>query len=178
MFPSIKTFVLLNEEAAKRYIQTSLKHEYASEIGTDLNAVLPKLSPLNPEYLTKKQRVFRKIAAFVEKFKGVGGKVLPPEIRRPDCRLRIARTRHHRPPRRLQKLQPHRKRSRTHRSGYVERYSLANFKYCKISPKDHPQKRGKIRNPIVNIPHNKYNIFLCESRCRFGFFYLSGSFIF
>ena len=66
----------LNEEAAKRYIQTSLKHEYASEIGTDLNAVLPKLSPLNPEYLTKKQRVFRKIAAFVEKFKGVGGTIL------------------------------------------------------------------------------------------------------
>ena len=65
----------LNAEAAKRYIQTSLKHEYASEIGTDLNAVLPKLSPLNPEYLTKKQRVFRKIAAFVEKFKGVGGTI-------------------------------------------------------------------------------------------------------
>jgi len=64
-----------NAEAAKRYIQTSLKHEYASEIGTDLNAVLPKLSPLNPEYLTKKQRVFRKIAAFVEKFKGVGGTI-------------------------------------------------------------------------------------------------------
>ena len=75
MFPSIKTFVLLNEEAAKRYIQTSLKHEYASEIGTDLNAILPKLGPLNPEYLTKKQRVFRKIAAFVEKYKGVGGTI-------------------------------------------------------------------------------------------------------
>ena len=65
----------LNAEAAKRYIQTSLKHEYASEIGTDLNAVLPKLSPLNPEYLTKKQKVFQKIAAFVEKFKGVGGTI-------------------------------------------------------------------------------------------------------
>ena len=65
----------LNEEAAKRYIQTSLKHEYASEIGIDLNAVLPKLSPLNPDYLTKKQRVFRKIAAFVEKFKGVSGTI-------------------------------------------------------------------------------------------------------
>ena len=65
----------LNAEAAKRYIQTSLKHEYASEIGTDLNAVLPKLSPLNPEYLTKKQKVFQKIVAFVEKFKGVGGTI-------------------------------------------------------------------------------------------------------
>ncbi|WP_366881107.1 hypothetical protein, partial [Halothiobacillus sp.] len=30
-------------------------------------------SPLNPQYLTKKQSVFQKIAAFVEKYKGVGG---------------------------------------------------------------------------------------------------------
>ena len=65
----------LNEEAAKRYITASLKREYASENGTELNEVLPKLSPLNPEYLTKKQSVFQKISAFVEKFKGVGGKV-------------------------------------------------------------------------------------------------------
>ncbi len=34
-----------------------------------------KVSPLNPQYLTKKQTVFQKIAAFVEKFKGVGGQV-------------------------------------------------------------------------------------------------------
>lgn len=63
----------LNEEAAKRYIQTSLKHEYASDNGTDLNAILPKMSPLNPQYLTKKQSVFQRISAFIEKFKGVGG---------------------------------------------------------------------------------------------------------
>lgn len=63
----------LNVEAAKRYILTSLKREYASENGTELNAVLPKMSPLNPNYLTKKQSVFQKISAFVEKFKGVGG---------------------------------------------------------------------------------------------------------
>jgi type I restriction enzyme R subunit len=63
----------LNEEAAKRYITTSLKREYASENGTELNAILPKMSPLNPQYLTKKQSAFQKIAAFVEKFKGVGG---------------------------------------------------------------------------------------------------------
>ncbi|GAA4648788.1 type I restriction endonuclease subunit R [Kistimonas scapharcae] len=65
----------LNNEAAKRYITNSLKREYASENGTELNAILPKMSPLNPQYLTKKQSVFQKIAAFVEKFKGVGGKV-------------------------------------------------------------------------------------------------------
>jgi type I restriction enzyme R subunit len=65
----------LNEEAAKRYILTSLKREYASDAGTELNAILPKMSPLNPQYLTKKQSVFQKIAAFVEKFKGVGGQV-------------------------------------------------------------------------------------------------------
>lgn len=65
----------LNEEAAKRYIQNSLKREYASENGTELNEILPKMSPLNPQYLTKKQSVFQKIAAFVDKFKGVGGRV-------------------------------------------------------------------------------------------------------
>ena len=63
----------LNEEAAKRYIQLSLKREYASENGTDLNSILPKMSPLNPQYRTKKQTVFRKISGFVEKYKGVGG---------------------------------------------------------------------------------------------------------
>jgi len=65
----------LNENAAKRYIATSLKREFASDNGTELNAVLPKMSPLNPQYLPKKQSVFQKIAAFVEKFKGVGGEV-------------------------------------------------------------------------------------------------------
>jgi len=65
----------LNTEEARRYIATSLKREYASDAGTELNAILPKMSPLNPQYLTKKQSVFQKIAAFVEKFKGVGGKV-------------------------------------------------------------------------------------------------------
>ena len=65
----------LNAEAARRYITTSLKREFASDNGTELNAILPKMSPLNPQYLTKKQSVFQKIAAFVEKFKGVGGQV-------------------------------------------------------------------------------------------------------
>lgn len=63
----------LNVNAAKRYILASLKKEYASENGTELNEILPKMSPLNPKYLIKKQSVFQKIAAFVEKFKGVGG---------------------------------------------------------------------------------------------------------
>ena len=65
----------LNAEAAKRYISTSLKKEYVSENGTELNEILPKMSPLNPQYLTKKRSVFQKIMAFVDKFKGVGGKV-------------------------------------------------------------------------------------------------------
>ncbi|WP_416456094.1 type I restriction endonuclease subunit R [Saccharophagus degradans] len=65
----------LNAEEARRYITTSLKREYASDAGTQLNTILPKMSPLNPQYLTKKQSVFQKIAAFVEKFKGVGGAV-------------------------------------------------------------------------------------------------------
>lgn len=65
----------LNEEAAKRYLLTSLKREYASENGTELNSILPKMSPLNPKYLTLKQRVFQRITGFVEKFKGVGGEI-------------------------------------------------------------------------------------------------------
>lgn len=65
----------LNEDAAWRYISASLKREYASENGTELNSTLPKMSPLNPQYRTKKQSVFQKIANFVEKFKGVGGQV-------------------------------------------------------------------------------------------------------
>jgi type I restriction enzyme R subunit len=47
----------------------------ASDTGAELNALLPKMSPLNPQFLTRKQTVFQKIAAFVEKFKGVGGAV-------------------------------------------------------------------------------------------------------
>ena len=65
----------LNEEEAKRYITASLKREYASEKGTQLNALLPQMSPLNPLYLTKKQLVFQRITSFVEKFKGVGGEI-------------------------------------------------------------------------------------------------------
>lgn len=65
----------LNNEAAKRYIQTSLKRKYASENGTDLNDILPKMSPLNPHYLAKKQGVFQKIVAFIEKFKEVGEQI-------------------------------------------------------------------------------------------------------
>ncbi len=63
----------LNKTAAKRYISASLKREYASENGTELNATLPKMSPLNPQYKAKKQSVFQKISSFVEKFRGVGG---------------------------------------------------------------------------------------------------------
>ncbi|MBS6188089.1 MAG: type I restriction endonuclease subunit R [Haemophilus parainfluenzae] len=65
----------LNTDAAKRYINVSLKRGYASEQGTDLNDALPKMSPLNPQYLTKKQSIFQKIVAFVEKFVGIGGEV-------------------------------------------------------------------------------------------------------
>jgi len=65
----------LNEQSAKRYIQASLKREYASENGNDLNEALPKMSPLNPQYRTKKQTVFQKISSFVEKFKGIGGDI-------------------------------------------------------------------------------------------------------
>lgn len=65
----------LNEKEAKHYMEVSLRREYASENGTDFNNILPKMSPLNPQYLIKKQTVFQKIVAFIEKFKGVGGEL-------------------------------------------------------------------------------------------------------
>ncbi|WP_323717261.1 type I restriction endonuclease subunit R [Paracoccus aminovorans] len=65
----------LNPAETKRYIEVSVKREFASEHGADLNSILPKMSPLNPKFRTKKATVFEKISRFVEKFKGVGGKV-------------------------------------------------------------------------------------------------------
>ncbi|MBY3219419.1 type I restriction endonuclease subunit R [Rhizobium laguerreae] len=65
----------LNPEAARRYITTSVKREFASDNGADLNTILPKMSPLNPQFRSKKASVFQKIATFVEKFKGVGGEL-------------------------------------------------------------------------------------------------------
>lgn len=65
----------LNDEATRRYLRVSLKREYATENGTALNETLPTLSPLNPQYKTKKQTVFQKMVAFIEKFKGVGGQL-------------------------------------------------------------------------------------------------------
>ena len=65
----------LNPEAARRYIANSIKREFASENGNDLNDILPKMSPLNPAYLTKKATVFERVSDFVAKFKGVGGKL-------------------------------------------------------------------------------------------------------
>lgn len=65
----------LNSEKAKRYINTALKRGYATENGTELNETLPKMSPLNPQYKTKKQTVFQKIVNFVDKFRGIGGRI-------------------------------------------------------------------------------------------------------
>jgi len=65
----------LNPKEAKRYISASIKRNFASENGNDLNDILPKMSPLNPQFRTKKQSVFQKISALVERFKDVGGKI-------------------------------------------------------------------------------------------------------
>jgi type I restriction enzyme, R subunit len=65
----------LNLDAAKRYVTNSIKREFASENGNDLKDILPKMSPLNPEYLKKKSSVFEKVSDFVAKFKGVGGQL-------------------------------------------------------------------------------------------------------
>ncbi|WP_071133888.1 type I restriction endonuclease subunit R [Millionella massiliensis] len=65
----------LNEKEARHYLAVSLKREFASENGTDFNSILPRMSPLNPLYLSKKHQVFERISAFIEKFKGVGGEL-------------------------------------------------------------------------------------------------------
>ena len=57
------------------FFSNSIKREFASDNGTELNTILPNMSPLNPQYLARKQHVFQKIAAFVDKFKGVGGQI-------------------------------------------------------------------------------------------------------
>jgi type I restriction enzyme R subunit len=63
----------LQAEAARRFLIASIKREFATDNGDALNAILPKMSPLNPEFIARKKRVFRKVSDFVEKFKGVGG---------------------------------------------------------------------------------------------------------
>lgn len=65
----------LDIDKAKRYIQKSLKRGFASEYGMDLTSILPKMSPLNPQYISKKKSVWQRITNFVEKFKGIGGEV-------------------------------------------------------------------------------------------------------
>ncbi|WP_292033667.1 MULTISPECIES: HsdR family type I site-specific deoxyribonuclease [unclassified Brevundimonas] len=65
----------LNLEAARRYVANSVRRELVSENGHDLNDILPKMSPLNPSYLTKKATVFQQVSDFVAKFKGVGGQI-------------------------------------------------------------------------------------------------------
>ncbi|WP_408609566.1 type I restriction endonuclease subunit R, EcoR124 family [Candidatus Nitrosacidococcus tergens] len=65
----------LNIDAAKYYINTSLKQGYASENSAELNDTLPKINLLNLQYLIKKQNVFQKISLFVEKFRGIGGSI-------------------------------------------------------------------------------------------------------
>lgn len=62
----------LNEKEAIRFINLSLRREFVSENGMDFNSILPKMSPLNPKYLSLKHIVFEKLAMLVEKFKGIG----------------------------------------------------------------------------------------------------------
>jgi type I restriction enzyme R subunit len=66
---------LIEEEKLKDIFTISLKKGFASEHGTDLNSILPKMSPLNPKYLTKKREVFKKISSFVKKFREVGEEI-------------------------------------------------------------------------------------------------------
>ncbi|PID90880.1 MAG: DEAD/DEAH box helicase [Bacteroidetes bacterium] len=65
----------LVSERAKRYIRLSLKRGFASENGTDLKELMPRMSPLDPKFLPMKRRVYGRIVAMIEKYKGVGGEL-------------------------------------------------------------------------------------------------------
>lgn len=65
----------LNDKEARYYIQTSLERKFATKNGTDLNAILPKMSPLHPQYLTRKKSIYQRISNFIDKFKGIGGSI-------------------------------------------------------------------------------------------------------
>lgn len=74
MWARVPKFPLMTSTLQRAELQNKI-WKIASDSGTALNALLPKMSPLNPEYLSRKQRVFQKLSQFVEKFKGVGGAV-------------------------------------------------------------------------------------------------------
>ena len=65
----------LQAEPAKRYIEASLRRHNASYNGTDLNNILPNISPFSKDYITKKKTIYKKIVDLVEKFKGIGEKI-------------------------------------------------------------------------------------------------------
>ena len=64
----------LNSGPARDYILLSVGRGFASENGNMLDKALPRISPLKPEFHTKKNTVFKRISEFVEKFKGLTGK--------------------------------------------------------------------------------------------------------
>lgn len=62
----------LRSEAAYHFIDFSLRRGYASNQGTDLDEILPfKVSPLDRNSRAKRNSVFERISAFVEKFTGI-----------------------------------------------------------------------------------------------------------
>ena len=63
----------LNPEAARHFIISSINQDHATDNGDELNAILPKMSPLNPEFRKKKTTVFSRIKNLVDIYRGVGG---------------------------------------------------------------------------------------------------------
>lgn len=61
----------LNPEGMKHLLKISFEHDGVNDKGTDLNNIMPKMSPLNPAYIKTKERIFHKLASFVEKFKDI-----------------------------------------------------------------------------------------------------------
>ncbi|MGP1460066.1 MAG: type I restriction endonuclease subunit R [Bacteroides sp.] len=65
----------LNEDKARIFLTRSLKREYVKENGTEFLDILPRRSPLHPDYLPRNNRVYAKLVEFVERYKGLGGEL-------------------------------------------------------------------------------------------------------
>ena len=63
----------LNEDKARHFLALSLKREYVKENGMEFLDILPRMSPLHPDYLPRNNRVYAKLVEFVERYKGLGG---------------------------------------------------------------------------------------------------------
>jgi type I restriction enzyme R subunit len=62
----------MNRELTIKYISQSLKKGAINENGMGITELLPKMSPLHPNYVTRHEKITNRLKYFVDKFKGIG----------------------------------------------------------------------------------------------------------